>query len=133
MAGVVSGMHLLCVIQMKIVLADIQLKTFLEIFDGEDQIQIVELGDVGHPSSGFVDETILGNVDRINQILDFDYDFEGLVYFEAYVQEIKVVYHNQAYELTGNRTRIDKLLSKIKLKNAQSASKPPFTIVFMER
>ncbi len=117
---------------MKIVLADIRLKTFLEIFDRDDQIQVVELGDVGYLSSGFVDETILGTVDRINHILNFDYDFEGLVYFEAYVQEIKVVYHNQVYELTGSRTQIDKLLSKIKMKNAQSANKPPFTIVFVE-
>ena len=62
------------------------LKDFLSLFDKEAVLDNLELGDTWHPSSGYVDESILNGKNKIKDILDFDYDFKGLVAFEADIE-----------------------------------------------
>lgn len=72
---------------MKFLIDEVPLKYFLNLFDPEDKVDLVELGDTWHPSNGFVDESILGEIENVKQFIDFDYDFKGLVYFKAVIAE----------------------------------------------
>ena len=103
---------------MTLTLADVPLKHFLRLFDAAAPMQILELGDTWHPSRGYVDESISGKVERVEQLLAYDYDFRGLVYFEAYVQDVAVKYQQNQYELHGKTKALEQLLSQIRALNA---------------
>lgn len=107
---------------MKLVFEDIPLKTLLNLFEPEENIRVMELGDTWHPSGGFVDERMLAPAEKVRQILEFDYDFRGLVVFRAEIGAIDVHYHNGAFELSGDRKSIDALSNKIKRNNANPGS-----------
>lgn len=66
------------------------LKDLLSLFDANDELSELELGDTWHPSSGFVDEDILGGRRLVSDILSFDYDFRGLVQFDCIIRTMKV-------------------------------------------
>lgn len=104
----------------KLIIEDIPLKTFLSLFNLESKIDIVELGDTSHPSSGFVDKIIIENLDTIYQIINFNYDFEGLVYFEGFIEELSIRYTQDKYEVEGDSRSIEKLISKMKMYNEAS-------------
>ncbi|WP_266204205.1 hypothetical protein [Pontibacter kalidii] len=105
---------------MKLILEDIPLKLFLKLFQPEDKVEVKELGDSWHPSSGFVNESILREVRKINQIINYEYDFRGLVYFEALISGIEVVYQDEQYTLKGSRQQLEKVISSIKALNGSS-------------
>jgi hypothetical protein len=111
---------------MKLLIHKIPLKHFLLLFKPDDKIYFLQLGDVWHPSAGFVDEKILGDVETVQQLLDFDYDFKGLVFFAAVIDEIKIDHHGKQFELTGNKKQIDKLVDKIRRLNPLPEISPKF-------
>ncbi len=68
------------------------LKSILSLFNPSKEITKLQLGDTWHPSSGFVDESILNGKKTIQEILEFHYDFKGLVLFEAVIDDVIVKY-----------------------------------------
>lgn len=68
------------------------LKQALAVFDPSASITVTALGDTWHPSSGYVDEKILGNVKTVQDVLEFDYDFHGLIEFEATINPYQITY-----------------------------------------
>lgn len=66
------------------------LKDVLSLFDGDECLVDLILGDTWRPSLGFVAESILDGKRAIKDILDFDYDFDGLVEFQANIGSLKV-------------------------------------------
>lgn len=59
---------------------------------------------------------------NVRQIVDFDYDFKGLVYFEAAIADLKINYSDQLYTLTGDRRQLERIVSKMKALNANDCS-----------
>ncbi len=102
----------------QLLIEEIPLKHFLRLFAPDTSIESLELGDTAHPSSGFVNEAILGEIKTVKQLVDFDYEFEGLVHFQAVIGNLKVQYNSQLYTLIGERKPVDKLISKAKALNA---------------
>ena len=107
---------------MKLLIDEVPPKHFLNLFDPEAKVDLVGLGDTWHPSNGFVDESILGEIENVRQIIDFDYDFVGLVYFEAVIKDLKINYSDQLYTLSGDRHQLEKIVSKLKALNANDCS-----------
>jgi len=107
---------------MKLLIDEAPLKHFLKLFEPEKKVDLVELGDTWHPRNGFVDESILGEIENVRQIIDFDYDFKGMVYFEAVIADLKINYSDQLYTITGDRQQLEKIVSKIKALNATDCS-----------
>ncbi len=85
------------------------LKEFFKLFDTDEALEIIELGDVWHPSSGFVDETTFRHIKTVNDLLNTDYDFKGLVIFIAKIRGLSVDYHGGCYKITGDKKGIDKI------------------------
>src|SRR5437868_3197785 len=74
----------------KLIVQTRSLKNFLELFDAEEVLSELHLGDTWHPSSGFVGEEILNGKCRISEILRSPYDFSGLVLFSCTMNDFKV-------------------------------------------
>ncbi len=74
----------------KLVIKTSSLKDFLLLFKQEEILDNLSLGDTWHPSSGFVDEEILEGRRKIGEIIEFDYDFGGLVDFTANIENIEL-------------------------------------------
>lgn len=68
------------------------LKQALAVFDPSASIIVTTLGDTWHPSSGYVNEKILGNAKTVRDVLEFDYDFHGLIEFEATIDPYQITY-----------------------------------------
>ena len=79
------------------------------LFDQNAELKNLALGDTQHPSSGFVDEEILKGKHKISDIVEFDYDFKGLILFQAklgtmellLVQESGQPDKKEVYEVLG--------------------------------
>ncbi|MGD1890047.1 MAG: hypothetical protein ACFB15_05530 [Cyclobacteriaceae bacterium] len=99
---------------------ELTLKNFLGLFNPNDKFILIELGDTWHPDNGFVNESILGGVKVVSQIIDYDYDFRGLVYLDATIAGVDVKFHDQVYTLSGGKTSLEKIISKIKALNHSS-------------
>ena len=110
---------------MELILEDVPLKLFLKLFRPEDKVEVKELGDSWHPSSGFVNESILREARQVNQIISHEYDFKGLVYFEALISGVEVKYQDEQYILKGSRQQLDKVISSIKALDG-SSDFPPY-------
>lgn len=100
-----------------IIIQDAPLKHFLKIFDPQTPLDIKEFGDTWHPSSGYVDEKILGNPKTVQDLLDLDYDYRGLIIFDAKIGNLDVYYRDQNYEIKGDQKEIEKLRRKIESLN----------------
>jgi len=107
---------------MKLLIDEVPLKQFLNLFNPGDEIDLRELGDTWHPSSGFANKSILGRVEKVRQIIDFDYDFEGLVLFDAVIADLRICYSDQLYTITGGKQQIEKIVSKVKAWNTNQCS-----------
>lgn len=85
------------------------LKDFLMLFDQNAELKNLALGDTQHPLSGFVDEEILKGKHKVSDIVEFDYDFKGLILFQAklgsmellLVQESGQPDKKEVYEVLG--------------------------------
>lgn len=85
------------------------LKNFLSLFNKDEELTDIELGDVWHPSSGFVDESYFKGINTVNDLLAIDYDFYGLVHFVARIRGLLVEYYGDDYKITGSKKEIEKL------------------------
>lgn len=102
----------------KLLIKTTSIKSFLALFDKEEAIKELQLGDTWHPSSGFIDENILENKNKIQDILEFTYDFKGLVCFEGVIGNLKVKYkaleeEYEQYEIIGNDEKIIEIENKL--------------------
>lgn len=93
----------------KLIFDDRSLKEFFRMFDVEEKLEIIELGDTWHPASGFVDETFFNPIKTVSDLLNTDYDFKGLVFFEASIRGLSVIYYNNRYTIRGDKKEIEKL------------------------
>lgn len=93
----------------ELVISDRPLKEFLKLFNKDEKLQIIELGDVGHPSSGYIDETYFSNINTVNDLLNIDYDFKGLVYLMVQVRGVTIEYHEGCYKISGDKKDIERL------------------------
>lgn len=103
------------------------LKHFLRLFGAETPLQVVALGDTLHPSSGYVEEAILGEVTAVGQLFAHPYDFAGLVFFEALVPQVRITYQQQHYQLAGPTKPLARLVQRMRELNAEE--EPPQFIV----
>ena len=98
------------------------LKDLLALFPVDSALENLSLGDTWHPSSGFVDEGILEGKTRVGDVLGFDYDFRGLVAFEAEIGAVQVVmktpgdgkWVRELYELSGPKGVIQSIRNRLK-------------------
>lgn len=74
------------------------LKKLLSHFAGHQELSIQELGDTLHPASGFVDESYFPGIQTIDDFLQIDYDFPGLVVFAAQVGGLRIEYKSNEDE-----------------------------------
>jgi len=101
------------------------LKDFLSLFDQDMVLDKLSLGDTWHPSSGFVDEGILDGKRKIKEVIDFDYDFNGLIGFNADLGNMKLRLLSDAtdssdgrkFEVKGSEQDLKILRNKIIEKN----------------
>ena len=80
-----------------------------------------------HPSNGYVGMEILPAVEVVSQLLTFSYDFEGLVCFEAVIQNLTLTYL-EGYKIEGSSKAIAKLKAKAESLN-HLPDAPHFTVV----
>jgi hypothetical protein len=107
------------------------LKDLLTLFDKEQKFDSLTFGDTWHLSSGFVDESILEGKNHVIDILNIDYDFEGLVGFEAEIGEITIrllTYPNEDRELeeylvSGPMVELRSIYNKVIAQNAYHPNK----------
>lgn len=111
---------------MKILIKEVPLKHFLQLFKGEEKIILIELGDTSHPSKGFIDETALGSIQKVEQLIAYNLSFGGLVYFEAVIDNIKIIYNSGHYSLFGQKKSIEKIIHKIRGLNALPGFLPKY-------
>lgn len=108
------------------------LKDALALFDCDAAFKVVSLGDTWHPSSGFVDEKLLDKISRVDELLEFDYDFKGLVNFEAWVGSVNIKFlsgtrKDSEFLIQGNAKDIEVLKSRLIEKNAYHENKYLFS------
>lgn len=96
---------------------DIPLKQFLKIFDPQDSLEVIEFGDTLHPSSGYISKDFLKNPKIVQDLLTIDYDFAGLIIFEAKIANYSVQCMDNTYNISGNLHDIQKILYKIPNEN----------------
>ena len=102
------------------------LKDLLRVFDPEKELVEFSLGDTWHPSFGYIDESIFGDDVTVKDVLDYEYEFSGLVGFVAGVGEVKIQYLDFTEEksdymnflVSGSEKELRNLMSKITELNA---------------
>jgi hypothetical protein len=112
------------------------LKDFLGLFDGNIILDNLSLGDTLHPSSGYVDEELLGDKRSVSELLEFDYDFRGLVAFSCSIGTMTVNLVDGErypeigeYEIQGTTKDIAVLQNKVIEENSYSPSRYEIRIV----
>ena len=93
----------------ELIITNRPLKEFFKFFGKEEELEIIALGDIWHPASGFVDETHFSNINLVCDLLNTDYDFEGLVHFSAKIKGLLIEYNRDYYKITGDKKAIEKL------------------------
>jgi hypothetical protein len=93
----------------ELIISDRPLKEFLTLFNRDEELNIIELGDTWYPAAGFADETNFPVIKTVNDLLIIDYDFKGLVIFIARVGTLSIEYHGGYYKISGNKKKIKKL------------------------
>ena len=88
---------------------EIPLKEFFKLFEKDEELDIIELGDTAHPSSGFVDQTYFKQIKTVGDLMEVDYDFNGLVILIAKVRGLIIEYHENRYKIIGEKKDIDKI------------------------
>ncbi len=104
----------------------------LILFDSNLELKDLILGDTLHPSSGFIDEKILQNKTNISDLLNFNYDFKGLVEFEANISSMKIslISYNEnrlEFKIIGAAKEIEVLKNRVIEANAYEPDKYAFS------
>ncbi len=111
----------------KIIISTHSLKDFLLVFEIDDVLENLELGDTAH-RLGFIDESFLEGRRKISEILDFDYDF-GLVLFQCKIKNFDIQLNtlksveNYQFEVIGKAWELRLLIEKIDNFNILQADK----------
>jgi hypothetical protein len=110
------------------------LKEILVLFDPKMELENFILGDTWHPSSGYVDEKILNGKNKVSDLLEFDYNFMGLVEFQAHLGAINIRLLNtdtddnyQEYLIEGEAKHIEAIRNKLIEANALQTGKYKFS------
>jgi hypothetical protein len=98
---------------MKMVIEHISLKDLLRLFEPKQLIQNFELGDTAHPSSGYVNESILQGKNTVEQLLNFDYEFNGLVHFVGIIDDYKIVYEKDCFKIEALDWKLKAIENKV--------------------
>lgn len=122
---------------MKAIITAKSLKHFLSLFEPNAYLTNIELGDTWHPTTGFVNEEILKGKSRISELIDFDYDFEGLVLFKAELMNMAIELIDdqnsqsqlETYHVTANSDQLQQLANKIIEKNAYDPESYEITLL----
>jgi hypothetical protein len=98
-------------------ISNIHLKELLRLFNTTDDLTIIELGDTWHPADGFVDESYFNNIKTVQQFLEIEYDFKGLVIFNAQINDVAIKYNpdTDKFELDGNEQTIERIAKQFKI------------------
>ena len=101
----------------QLTIKDLNLKQLLELFEKQDKLIITELGDTWHPASGFVNEYFFKDIKTVANLLAMDYDFRGLVVFEAEVNNIKITFDSDSdeFNISGDKNAIETLKQKMNI------------------
>ena len=110
-----------------------KLKDIMELLDKHSKIEIRELGDTLHPSKGFIDQSFFKSVRTVNDLIQFPYDFHGLIEFSASVGSLEISFHSEGRQsesftffMTDSANGVDGIISKIK---SDQSSKYEFQII----
>jgi hypothetical protein len=104
---------------MRLIIYTKSLKDFLNLFDKTAELETLSLGDTWYPANGFADEQILEGKRRVGEIINFHYDFIGLVSFECIINGVFIKLNTamdaakQTYELHGFDYQLRFLTAKI--------------------
>ncbi|MBP9761272.1 MAG: hypothetical protein KBD15_03480 [Candidatus Magasanikbacteria bacterium] len=98
----------------QLIIKEIPLKQLIEYFDKQAPLIIHELGDTLHPSHGFIDQSFFDTIQTVNNFLNIDYDFQGLVSFVADIDAVHIYFDNQNREfvLSGDTKKLKILQQK---------------------
>jgi hypothetical protein len=111
------------------------LKAFLSLFEEASVLQHLSLGDTLHASSGFVDAEILDGKRTVTEIINYPYDFDGLVEFICEIGALKTRLTKQdnseyqLYEIEGEDFKLREIINKIITKNALTPDEYAFRLV----
>lgn len=99
----------------QITIKNLSLKELLKHFEEDAQMIINELGDTCHPAAGFVDESYFKNVKTVQDFLQIDYDFVGLVAFDGRVNNLQIHFDNgnNQFIITGDKKELEMLNQKL--------------------
>jgi hypothetical protein len=97
----------------------IPLKILLQLFSPQDRMELYDLGDTWHPSIGFVDETVVGEVKVVKDLLNYNYEFSGLVAFHAIINDLTVKLSSEGYIVEGEAKNVYILLTNLENYNSK--------------
>jgi len=98
----------------EILIHDIPFKVFLSLFNVEEEVKIIELGDTWHPADGFVNESHFAELRTVGDFLCVDYDFRGLVIFVGQIGYYSINYDGKSYLVRGAKKELEKLKDKLR-------------------
>ncbi len=97
-------------------------KSFLQLFDRNELLEDFEFGDTGYKREGYVDEKIFNGLHRVGNILDFDYDSEEPIIFNAKIYKLEIeligTYQVRQYRVFGEDFKLRVLINKMVELNA---------------
>jgi hypothetical protein len=80
------------------------LKHFLALFNADCVLENLQLGDTAYPLYCLMDETILKGKNTVQEILNFPYNFLGLILFTCRINDILYYMDYCGLETTDNST-----------------------------
>lgn len=91
--------------------------SFLQLFNKNNTLESFEFGETRYKREGFVDGKIFNGLNRIEDILNFDYDFPNPVIFIARIDEMDVEFinnfHAEYYKVYGEDFKLRVLINKM--------------------
>lgn len=92
-------------------------KSFLHLFDRNETLEDFEFGDTGYKKEGYVDKKIFNSLHRVEDILNFDYDSDEPIIFNAKIDKIEIEFiGNYAvcqYKVCGEDFKLRVLINKM--------------------
>ncbi|RFS13509.1 hypothetical protein [Emticicia sp. C21] len=93
-------------------------KSFLCLFDRNGILEDFEFGDTGYKKEGYVDEKIFNGLHTVGDILDFEYDSDEPIVFNAKIDQLEIKFIGRQFRVYGENFRLRILINKIVELNA---------------